>query len=84
MRPDAAAVPITGPAMPSGPYSASASPTLTMSVSAASAVGIQGRCSEKNVRVNSRFTPANGSENENQKSACETSSVDAAPNDPYW
>ena len=40
--------------------------------------------SEKNVRVNSRLTPANGSEKENQKSARETSSVEAVPNEPYW
>ena len=35
-----------------------------------------GRCRLKNVRVSSRLTPENGSENENQKSAVETSSVD--------
>ena len=50
----------------------------------ASAVGSHGRWSEKKVRVSSRFTPANGRLNENQKSAVETSSVECAPKSPRW
>jgi len=51
---------------------------------AASAVGVHGFCSEKNVRVSSRLIPAKGSENENQNSAVETRSVEWALNAPRW
>ena len=47
-------------------------------------VVIHGRWRLKNVRVRSRLTPENGSENENQNSALETSSVDAGPKAPCW
>ena len=48
------------------------------------AVGTQGRWRLKKVRVSSRKSPLNGSENANQKSAVATRSVAAAPNSPRW
>jgi hypothetical protein len=46
--------------------------------------GTQGRCRLKKVRVSSRKRPLNGSENANQKSASETSSVLSASKAPRW
>ena len=51
---------------------------------AASLVGIHGRWTAKNVRVSNRFTPANGSENENQNSAVAVRCVDSGPKLPCW
>ena len=50
----------------------------------ASAVGIHGRCREKNVRVSSRLAPAKGRLNENQNSARETWSVECPWKEPCW
>ena len=75
-------MPITIPAIPKGSYSATATTTLSSRVAPPSAVGIQGRCSEKNVRVSSRLAPAKGRLKENQNSASATASVEAPPNSP--
>ena len=48
------------------------------------AVGTQGRWRLKNVRVRSRKSPLNGSENANQNSAVATRSVCEAVNSPRW
>ena len=52
--------------------------------SAASRVGIHGRCTAKNVRVSSRLSPPNGRLNANQNSATDTRWVEWAPNCPRW
>jgi hypothetical protein len=77
-------VPTTMPAMPNGPANAIDTATFTTSTMPDRRVTSQGRWRLKNVRVSSRLTPENGSENENHSSAVETSSVDAASNAPRW
>ncbi len=75
-------MPSTTPPIPIGPYSAPDTAALIASVTPASAVGVHGLWSEKNVRVSSRLKPLNGSENENQNSASDTCWVDSASNSP--
>ena len=77
-------VPITMPAIPNGPASAIDTATFTTRTIPDRRVTSHGRCRLKNVRVSSRLTPENGSENENHSSAVDTSSVDAALNAPRW
>ena len=77
-------VPSTMPPMPIGPYSAAETAALINSVTPASAVGVHGFWSEKNVRVSSRLNPEKGSEKENQNSASETRRVDSASKSPRW
>src|SRR4051794_25281924 len=81
---DAVAVPMTGPATPNGLYRANDTRRFRTMLAAARAVGVHGRCREKNVRVSRRLMPANGSENENQNSAVDTRSVEWALNAPRW
>jgi hypothetical protein len=73
---------MTIPPTPNGLYSATATIALTISETPPIAVGSHGRCSEKNVRVSSRFAPANGRLKENQNSASATSRVESGPNSP--
>ena len=75
---------MTIPAIPIGPYSAIETAVLIARLSAATAVVIHGRCSEKNVRVSSRFTPLVGRLNANQNRAVETCSVELGPKAPCW
>ena len=51
---------------------------------AARRVGIHGRCTAKNVRVSSRFSPPNGRLKANQNSATETMCVECGLNSPRW
>ncbi len=78
----AAAVPMTSPEMPAGRYSATLTRTSTSMFSAASWVGIQGRCSAKKHRVSNRLMPANGRLNENQNNAFATRWVESEWNVP--
>ena len=75
-------MPITIPAMPNGLYSAIETATLTVRFRPAIPVVIHGFWRLKKVRVSRRFTPLKGSENENQKSAVETRSVELCPKRP--
>jgi hypothetical protein len=77
-------VPMTMPAIPKGLYRAIDTPRLTLRFRPASAVVIHGLWRLKKVRVSSRFTPLKGSENENQKSAVDTDSVEDGPKLPCW
>ena len=74
----AATVPMISPAIPSGLYRPIETTMSTIMFRAASRVGIQGRCTEKNTRVSSRFSPPNGRLNANQNSASETRLVESS------